>query len=125
MPMLLLDCMWKKNCNDGFIMIMTAISLETTWIVMGSTVAGTLGMKVFGRWIYGAFQILVWVKWATGNYVLNHEISSDFFGRIREEWLTLLCSSVFLLNAVLAGGRCKWEAWPWKENHLFSRKLGS
>jgi len=31
--------------------------------------------------------------------------------------------SAFLLNVVLAGVRCKWEAWPWKENNLFSRKL--
>jgi hypothetical protein len=123
-PMLWLYFMWRKHNYSGELMIMTAISLETAWIVIGSTVAGTLGMKVFGRWIYGAFQILVWVKWATGSYVLNHGISSEFFGRIPEERLALPYSFAFLLNAVLAGVRCKWEAWPWKDNHLFSRKLG-
>jgi len=106
------------------IMFWTAVTLEAACIEAGSAVAGTLGIRGFRRWIYGALQILVWAKWATGSYFLNHRNSREFFGESLNRWEVLMYSSAPLLNAVLAGVRCKWEPWPWKDNHLFSRKLG-
>lgn len=110
----------------SIISIITAggFALEIVCIVAGSAVAGTLGIKAFGRWVYAVLQILVWLKWAMGSLALNEEISIEFFGENPKSGAMLMYSSAFMLNAVLAGVRCKWEAWPWKDNHLFSRKLG-
>jgi hypothetical protein len=119
--------MWLRNdlhiTFDG-IMRCTVVALEVACIEAGSAVAGTLGIRGFRRWIYGALQILVWAKWATGSHFLNKRNSREFFGKSLNRWEVLMYSSAPLLNAVLAGVRCKWEPWPWKDNHLFSRKLG-
>nr|ABK21800.1 unknown [Picea sitchensis] len=85
------------------------------------------GEKYIGRWIYGALQALVWLKWAAGSYILNFEKSREFLGETPHTWGVLVHSSAFMLNAVLAGVRCKWKLsklWPWKHHHLVPRKLG-
>jgi hypothetical protein len=76
------------------------------------------GEKYIGRWIYGALQALVWLKWAAGSYILNFEKSQEFLGESPHTWGILVHSSAFMLNAVLAGVRCKSKLsklmWPWK-----------
>jgi hypothetical protein len=112
------------HISNAELMIWSAVYLEAACIEAGSVVARTLGIRGFRRWIYGALQILVWAKWATGSHFLNKMNSQEFFGKSINRWQVLTYSSAPLLNAVLAGVRCKWEPWPWKDNHLFSRKLG-
>lgn len=99
------------------------IILEIACIVSVSTVLGTLGIKEFGRWVYSALQGLVWIKWGIGCYLLgeyspghvSRRSSVNTSGKGPEtfryssaRWLdhgTLVYSSAFLFNAVLAGVR--------------------
>jgi hypothetical protein len=99
------------------------IYLEIMCILSGSIVAGTLGIKAFGKWIYGALQILVWLKWVLGSAFLLRDIHGEFFGKTPSTWKSLAYSSPFLLNAVLAEVRSRWGPWLWKGNHLWSRKF--
>jgi hypothetical protein len=71
---------------------------------------------------------LVWVKWTTGSYILTRGNSLEFFGKSPHGWGNLVYSSAFFLNAVLAGVRYKWGAWPWsssfpKKNGIFKISL--
>lgn len=52
-------------------MLWVVIVLEIVYIVLdsASAVAGTLGIKSFGRWLYSVLQDLVWVRWGTGIYL--------------------------------------------------------
>lgn len=130
-PIIVLPCLivllLKRNRDPNAWFALTVFAmfaLQIACIVSWSAVAGTLGIKGFGRWVYSVLQILVWVKWAVGSFCLTGEISIEFRGRNPGAWGILPYSSAFMLNAVLAGVRCKWERWPWEGNHLFSRKLG-
>ena len=76
---------------------------------------------VFGTCV--ALQTMC-IIWAFGSYLLNYHNSIEFFGINPIRYINLWYSLAFLLNAILAGVRCKWEAWPWKDNNLFSRKMG-
>lgn len=116
-------------------MLWAAIIMEIVCIVIGITVAGTWGLKSFGRWVYSAMLGLVWIKWGIGSYLLG-EFSQEFdlrqgrwgpdgtgvvscAGRVTDntfEGGTLVYSSAFLLNAILAGARSKWK-YVLKENN--------
>nr|ADE76886.1 unknown [Picea sitchensis] len=110
------------------LMLWAVIVLETMCIVSCIAVAGVLGIKKgFGRWVYSALQGLVWVKWGTGSYLLGdyspehvHRPSStttlepglETLDYSSAKWVdhgSLVYSSAFLLNAVLAGVRGKWN----------------
>jgi len=80
---------------------MMGFPLETVCIVAGSIVAGTLGIKDFGKWVYVVLQILVWQKWAVDSLYLSEEISKEFLGENPESWVMLVYSYAFMLNAVL------------------------
>lgn len=80
-----------------------------------------MGPKCFGRWVYGALQVLVWVKWATGSYLLG-EYPPEYDSQSKDENGILVYSSAFTydngilvyssafwLNALLAGVRFKWH----------------
>ena len=109
---------WKKK------MFLSVMVLEIVCFVFGVGLAAPdLDSEYpIGRWVYGVFQILVWVKWAGGSYILTKKNSSEFFGINPHGWGILLYSSAFFLNAVLAGVRCKWDPWLW--GYLFSEKHG-
>lgn len=119
-----------------FIIVCAMIVLETICIALCSTIARFWGIKGFGRWIYSALQILVWVKWAAGSYLLGERLSNSDSGPIMttvyeskekldeskekldkskeklHKWTDngiLVYSSAFLLNAFLAGVRGKWK----------------
>lgn len=107
-----------------FIIVCAMIVLE---IACGALLCSTLtrvwGRKGFDRWrwIYSALQVLVWVKWAAGSYLLGERLSKYDCGPIMTERLAasrgekwtdngiLVYSSAFLLNAFLAGVRGKWD----------------
>ena len=59
------------------------------------------GMGI-GKWVYGALQALIWIKWAIGSYMLG-----DCNERVART--DIRSSSAFMLNAVLAGVRGKWQ----------------
>eukprot|EP01018_Ginkgo_biloba_P005380 Gb_27443 [translate_table: standard] len=84
----------------------TVIILEILCIVAGSTVAGVLGVKAFGTWLYSALQCMVWVKWGFGSYLLGEYLDDE--SRWAESGI-LVYSSAFLLSAILAGVGGKWE----------------
>nr|ADE77196.1 unknown [Picea sitchensis] len=105
-------------------MLWAVINLEIVCIVWCSTLAGFVGINVFGKWIYSAVQGLVWVKWGIGSYLLS-EYSPEFDYRVSGSPLLanhysfrwtdngiLVYSSAFLLNAILAGVRGKWDYFP-------------
>lgn len=106
-----------------FIIVCAMIVLEIACIALCSTLARVWGIKGFDRWrwIYSALQVLVWVKWAAGSYLLGERLSKYDSGPIMTETLAasrakqwtdngiLVYSSAFLLNAFLAGVRGKWD----------------
>lgn len=93
--------------------VLLAILLEIACIVVGSVVARLMGIKVFGKWVYSALQVLVWVKWAIGGDILE-KYSQASSGDKPHEWKAFVFSTAFLLNAALAGARSKWApSWPW------------
>jgi hypothetical protein len=113
------------------LMLLVMIVLEMSCIVSGSAVLRTLGVKGFGKWVYSAMQILVWVKWGIGSYLMDkflNELHSTECGRrtdgnilgyssrrwssYRLESGILVYSSAFLLNAILAAVRAKWTYSP-------------
>jgi hypothetical protein len=119
---LAMDCLdlILKRLGDGFRwkisgrklpMLWAVIVLDIVCIVLLSTVAKTFGMKAFGKWIYSALQTLVWVKWGVGSYLLG-EYSPEY-NTSRRSWGNeggiLVYTSAFLLNAILAGVRGKWQ----------------
>lgn len=63
-------------------LLATGLLFEMACFVSWSALAGTMGIKGFGRWLYGALQILIWVKWATGICFITDENSEEFFGRM-------------------------------------------
>lgn len=113
----------ENRWRPGLIPILAVIILEIACIVSVSAVLGTLGIKEFGRWVYSALQGLVWIKWGIGCYLLGEyspghvrrRSSVNTSGKGPEtlryssaRWLdhgTLVYSSAFFFNAVLAGVR--------------------
>jgi hypothetical protein len=96
------------------------IFLEMLCIVSGSAVLRTLGVKGFGKWVYNAMQILVWVKWGIVSYIMDkflnelHSkecgwcIDGNILGYSSCRWSSyrlengiLVYSSMFFLNAIL------------------------
>ena len=67
------------------------------------------GMGI-GKWVYGALQALIWIKWAIGSYMLGdcNERVAGKGNRFSFQRGTIVYSSAFMLNAVLAGVRGKW-----------------
>lgn len=68
--------------------------------------------KGVGRWVYSSMQVLVWVKWGIGSFLLGdnaseNEDASPLISWIRKRGTWVYCSA-FLLNAMLAGVRGKW-----------------
>jgi hypothetical protein len=53
-----------SNHRKITLLICATIVLEILCIVGCSAIAGVMGIKAFGRWIYSALQCLVWVKMA-------------------------------------------------------------
>ena len=102
-------------------MVWAVIVLETVCIVSCSIVAGALGKKDFGRWLYSCLQGLVWVKWGIGSYLLCEyspeyvhrparraklDTSPETLAYSSAKWTDhgiLVYSSAILLNAVLTG----------------------
>lgn len=96
------------------------IIVEMAIVASGITVMEALGIKGIGTWVYSALQGLVWVKWSIGCYLLR-DYSPQYVCRpsvkniVNGElvyssgrWVdngTLVYSSAFLLNSVLAGVR--------------------
>lgn len=107
------------NHPYAYLLIATGLLFEMACVVSWSVLAVTLAIKDLGRWLYGALQILIWLKWATGSYLLDEENSEAFYGRVPHRTSLIYYSSAFWINAVLAGVRCKWDTWPWEHNHLF------
>lgn len=114
----------KRDTIVPFIIVCAMIVLEIACIaLLCSTLARVWGIKGFHRWrwIYSALQVLVWVKWAAGSYLLGEHLSKYDCGPIMTERLAasrpkkwtdngiLVYSSAFLLNAFLAGVRGKWD----------------
>lgn len=120
----------KKKENQNTCMILGVIVLEIVFAV----VVGLGLNKGIGRWVYGALQLLVWVKWGIGSSILgaySPEYVSrpakpieDKDGRVvlqysSAKWVdqgTLVYSSSFLLNAVMVGVMGDWAGiWStWK-----------
>lgn len=135
--------------NSAYVlMLFTMIYLEIVCLLSCSILAGTVGIKAFGKWIYSGLQTLVLLKWLIGSALLDSgiwrnvfEIASfgigahvlqlvsfaggetEFYGRTPPTWAPLTYSTAFLLNAFLAGVRAKWGHWEWRVSHLWSRKL--
>jgi len=121
-----MDCMEmvsKKISARKKLMLRAVIVLEIGCIATGSAILGILGTKGFGRWVYSALQVLVWVKWGIGCYVLGeyspeyvhrpsrtitmdsgHKILAHSSGRWTDHGI-LVYSSAFLFNAVLSAVR--------------------
>lgn len=106
--------------KNRVIIVCAMIVLEIECIAVCSTIARVWGIKGFGRWIYSALQVLIWVKWAAGSYLLGERLSNSDSGPImttvdkekHHKWTDsgiLVYSSAFLLNAFLAGVRGKWK----------------
>jgi hypothetical protein len=112
---------WGLTDRERLILLVMIV-LEMLCIVSGNTVLRTLGVKGFGKWVYSAMQILVWVKWGIGSYLMDkflNELHSTECGRhtdgnilgysshrwsnYRLESGILVYSSAFFLNAILAG----------------------
>lgn len=111
MDILHLFLCWRRSKNflsrrSG--MVLVVIILEVTGMVAASVVMGTLGIKVFGKWLYSALHVLVWVKWVVGSYLLG-EYPPEYESEIDYDNGILVYSSIFLLNAVLAGVRGSWK----------------
>lgn len=68
--------------------------------------------KGLGRWVYSGMQVLVWVKWGIGSFLLGDKATEDEYGSPYFLWTrktgTWVYCSAFLLNAMLAGVRRKW-----------------
>lgn len=99
---------WIYEYREENIMFLGEILLETVYIVVG-TVMVVKGMGI-GKWVYGALQALIWIKWAIGSYMLgdcNERVA--FKDRPSFKPGIIVYSTAFMLNAVLAGVRGKWE----------------
>lgn len=133
-----MDCLQlfsKKFSGGNRYMLWAVIVLEIVCVAAYSAVLGSLGIKKgFGRWVYSALQGLVWLKWGFGSYFLGHyspeyvpnratksKLGTDRTlkysyargGEFSPKWVddsgTLVYSSAFLLNAVLAGVQGNWK----------------
>jgi hypothetical protein len=98
-----------------FLPLWLVMILEMVCIISGSAILATLGIKGFGRWTYSAIQLLVWVKWGLGSYLLRVYSYDDYTTRLAP-WAFdvsaghgLMCASAFLLNAILVGVRGQWK----------------
>lgn len=116
-----------KEDKKNTLMILGVIVLEIAFAIL---VALSLNNGI-GRWVYGALQLLVWVKWVIGSCILgafSPEYVPTTFAR-REwkdhrvvlknstvQWVdegTLVYCSSFFLNAVMVGVMGDW-AGIWK-----------
>jgi hypothetical protein len=91
--------------------VYAVIVLEIMCIASGSIAAGVLGKRPFKKWVYSALQVLVWVKWGIGSYLLG-EIHSNSNSEYNWKGGILVYSSAFFLNFILAAVRCKWKYSP-------------
>lgn len=102
---------FKEENRKSSYMRLTVIVIEILFVAV--VVVLLCLNEGIGRWVYSALQLLVWVKWAIGSYLLG-VYSPDYDPGYRGEqskWVdngTLVYSSAFLLNAVLAGVRGDW-----------------
>lgn len=101
----------RDNRRRKILIICTMIVLQISCIVSSSLVARAVGIKSFHRWVYGAVQVLVWLKWGIGSYLLGQYMPRE---RSRPPWTygktgMYMYASAFWLNAILAGARAKWE----------------
>lgn len=87
------------------VMVSTVIILEMVCI---SCLGIVLRFKCFGRWLYSALHILVWIKWGVGSYLLG-EYPPEYDSQISFDNGILVYSSAFLLNSILAGVRVDWH----------------
>nr|ABK24775.1 unknown [Picea sitchensis] len=114
--MLAMDCLhlylfprstkFLKNLKDC--MVLAVILSEIICLVASSVIMGTLGIEVFGKWLYIALHVLVWVKWGVGSYLLG-EYPPEYESEFHYGNGILVYSSVFLLSSVLAGIRGDWH----------------
>ena len=93
------------------------VYLELIFFVYCSVVQGILGIKVFSKWIYGDLQMLVSLKWCVGSNILDKSS-----GKYLPWHISLLYSYALLMNGLFDGVLYKWDIFPWKYNHLLSRK---
>lgn len=125
---------WKKISKEikedkkNTLMILGVIVLEIAFAVL---VALSLNNGI-GRWVYGALQLLVWVKWVIGSWILGafspEYVPTTFAPRqwndhgravlkySSAQWVdegTLVYCSSFFLNAVMVGVMGDW-AGIWK-----------
>lgn len=122
----------KNKIKKKIRMVCGTMVLEIVYIVAGCViVVKGLGMQKSsgkGRWVYSALQILIWVKWGIGSYLLGDrddrvdysrlQKTSDGKGTEGDNWFldlvyshgVMVYSTAFMLNAILAGVRGKWES---------------
>lgn len=97
---LVMDCLYFfRKKRDYKVLLM--IILEITCIAAVSVVVKISDINAFGKWIFLTLQVLVWVKWGIGSYIVDNNFG-DHSG-------ILVCSSAFLLNAALTGVRSDWR----------------
>jgi hypothetical protein len=107
------------------------IVLEMVCILYCSTVVGTVGVKGFGTWLYSVVQGIVWVKWGIASYLLGEYLEErdiprrglhgivecgvveGLHGTVRMRHGIVMYFNAFLLNALLAGVRGRWD-YSWK-----------
>lgn len=101
----------RNNRRRKILIICTMIVFQISCIVSSSLVARAVGIKRFHRWVYGAVQGLVWLKWGIGSYLLGQYIPRERDRPPRAYGKTgmYMYASAFWLNATLAGARAKWE----------------
>lgn len=125
-----LNQIWEKikEYKRNRLMILVVIIFEIAFAVV-------FGLnKRIGRWVYGALQLLVWVKWLSGSFILGAyspeyvptrakrkkgEDGGAFLDYSSAQWDdegSLVYSSSFLLNAVMVGVMGDWAGiWStWK-----------
>jgi len=62
--------------NNLIVCIM--IGFEMSCIVSSNMVERDLGIKYFGKWVYGAVQGLVSMKWGIGSDLIGHYITGEY-----------------------------------------------
>lgn len=78
----------KNKIKKKIRMVWRMMVLEILYIVAGSViVVKGLGMQKSsgkGRWVYSALQILIWVKWGIGSYLLGDRDDRVDYSRLQK-----------------------------------------